>query len=72
MRRNTHIHRAAIAIGHDINPATLPRALHRIGIEKAGPRVKPGVTLVGSNGSITVRLTLTFVTPGLTRGPAIG
>lgn len=54
MRSDAHIHRAAVPVGHDVYPSALLLAFHCVGIEKAGHRVKPGVTLIGGEASETV------------------
>ena len=65
MRGHADIHRAPIAVGHDVDPAAVSFAIHREAIEEAGPRVKPGETT-----KTTAYATSYIVVPGLTRDPA--
>ena len=47
---DTDVHRAAVAIGHDIGSSAFSFAIHGWWMLKAGPRVKPGVTRVSRGG----------------------
>jgi hypothetical protein len=41
---DARVHRATIAVCHDMDPTALYLPIHASGCEEAGPRVKPGAT----------------------------